>query len=154
MYETLRIGMRKGWKEFCAYNSRTSPVYRNGEADDPSGWIWTAPISASFSSNRSSLPHHVPLDSIAVSLFTDSETAASTPLRVMRNFQQTLNQWRHNLTNCFLIDGPSHICLLTSEYIFVEFCSISRSWGGHFLNLFLNFAFLRIILDIDTNRWR
>ena len=94
------------------------------------------------------------VDSIAVSLFTNSETAAATPLRVMRNFQRTLNQWRHNLTDCFLIDGPSHICQLTSEYIFVEFCSISRSWGGHFLNLFLNFAFLRIILDIDTNRWR
>ena len=32
------------------------------------------------------------LDSIAVSLFTNSETAAATPLRVMRNFQRTLNQ--------------------------------------------------------------
>ena len=31
------------------------------------------------------------LDSIAVSLFTNSETAAATPLRVMRNFQRTLN---------------------------------------------------------------
>ena len=32
------------------------------------------------------------LDSIAVSLFTNSETDAATPLRVMRNFQRTLNQ--------------------------------------------------------------
>ena len=32
------------------------------------------------------------LDSIAVPLFTNSETAAATPLRVMRNFQRTFNQ--------------------------------------------------------------
>ena len=44
------------------------------------------------------------LDSIAVSLFTNSETAAATPLRVMRNFQRSLNQWRHSRTDCFLID--------------------------------------------------
>ena len=44
------------------------------------------------------------LDSIAVSLFTSSETAAATPLRVMRNFQLTLNLGRYSQTDCFLID--------------------------------------------------
>ena len=39
--------------------------------------------------------HHTkrsPLDSIAVPLFTNSETAAVTPLGLMRNFQWTINQ--------------------------------------------------------------
>ena len=34
----------------------------------------------------------IKVDSIAVSLFTNSETAAATPLRVMRDFQRSLNQ--------------------------------------------------------------
>ena len=37
-------------------------------------------------------PNPQPLDSIAVSLSTNSETAAATPLGVMRNFQLTINQ--------------------------------------------------------------
>ena len=44
------------------------------------------------------------LDSIAVSLSTNSETAAATPLGVMRNFQLTMNQWRDGRTDFFLID--------------------------------------------------
>ena len=36
--------------------------------------------------------HWTCVDSIAVSLSTNSETAAATPLRVMRNFQRSLNQ--------------------------------------------------------------
>ena len=50
-------------------------------------------------SSTSSLPSCVDLlyqlsalDSTAVSLSTNSETAAATPLRVMRNFQRSLNQ--------------------------------------------------------------
>ena len=41
--------------------------------------------SLSYKQNRK-------LDSIAVPLFTNSETAAATPLGLMRNFQWTINQ--------------------------------------------------------------
>ena len=72
----------------------------------------------------------------AVSLLTyDSETA----LRVMLNFQTTLNQWRGIPNRLFLgrLAFPQ-IWKLTFEYVFVAFCLISRSWGRHFLNMFLN----------------
>ena len=99
------------------------------------------------------------LDSIAVPLFTNSETAAATPLRVMRNFQRTSNQWRHHQTDCFLIDQPSPICQLTFGYVYVIFCLISRSWGGDFLNQLLKFGsmltikFGETLLLVGTKWW-
>ena len=42
--------------------------------------------------NERKYVHIVVLDSIAVPLFTNSETAAVTPLELMRNFQCTINQ--------------------------------------------------------------
>ena len=44
------------------------------------------------------------VDSNAVSLFTNSETAATTLWERLQNFQRSLNQWRDVWTGCFLID--------------------------------------------------
>ena len=68
-------------------------------------WTWSATVCLGLGLLQSALGlvcyRCKPLDfvlralrvnSIAVSLFTNSETAAATPLRVMRNFQRTSNQ--------------------------------------------------------------
>ena len=78
------------------------------------------------------------LDSIAVSLFTNSETAATTLWERLQNFQRALKQWRDGWTECFLIYSLSHICQLTSGYIFVASWSLSWSSGGLFLSLFIS----------------
>ena len=44
------------------------------------------------------------LDSIAVSLFTNSETAAMTLWERLQNFQRALNQRRDGWTGCFFIN--------------------------------------------------
>ena len=54
--------------------------------------IFMETLSGFSSCQQKNIGFWVELDSIAVSLFTNSETAAATPLRVMRNFQRTLNQ--------------------------------------------------------------
>ena len=51
-----------------------------------------------------SVSYYYQLDSIAVSLFTNSETAATTLWERLQNFQRALNQWRYVWTGCFLID--------------------------------------------------
>ena len=55
-------------------------------------------------SNSMHLLHHcADVDSIAVSLFTNSETAATTLWERLQNFQRALKQWRDGWTECFLI---------------------------------------------------
>ena len=44
------------------------------------------------------------VDSIAVSLFTNSKTAATTIWERLQNSQRTLNQWSDGWTGCFFFD--------------------------------------------------
>ena len=86
-------------------------------------------------------------------LSTNSETAATTPLRVVPNFQRTLTRWI--LLDRFNLALPHH--MKTSGYVFVVvvFCSLYWYWRGYFLSYDCSWNFQRplCLLIVDTNSW-